>query len=345
MLNKSKFQSRVKEMFTLVMMVTLFFALAACNENPIAKKSTIVEQFGNLSVVGNKIVDKDGKQVALYGMSLFWSQIKGKYYNYDCVKWLRDDWNCTVVRAAMGIEKADDIDGYLVNKEKEYNKVITVIDACIDLGIYVIVDWHDHHAEKNKDEAIEFFSKIATKYGNTPNIIYEIYNEPLQISWADIVKPYSVELIDTIRKIDHDNIIVVTPPSWAQEVDVVSLDPIDGENIAYSLHYYASSHKQYLRDKAQVAIDNGLPLFVTEFGTTEYTGDGEIDTVEVKAWFDFLEANKISWCNWSIGDKAETSAALMPGADAKGGWADSSISYSGKMLKNKIKSYNAKLFK
>ena len=128
-----------------------------------------------MSVLGNKIVDKDGKPVALYGMSLFWSQIKGKYYNYDCIKWLRDDWNCTVVRAALGVEVADELDGYLVNKEKEYNKIITVIDACIDLGIYVIVDWHDHHAHNNKQEAIEFFTKIASKYGNTPNIIYEIY--------------------------------------------------------------------------------------------------------------------------------------------------------------------------
>ena len=174
---------------------------------------------------------------------------------------------------------ADDIDGYVVNRDLEYNKVITVIDACIDLGIYVIVDWHDHHAHENSEEAVLFFKKIATKYGDKPNIIYEIYNEPMQISWEKDVKPYSEKVIKAIREIDPDNIIVIGTPTWAQDVDIASKNPIEGTNLAYSIHFYASSHKQGLRDKAQVALDNGLALFATEYGTCEYTGSGIIDSV------------------------------------------------------------------
>ncbi|KAA3615846.1 MAG: glycoside hydrolase family 5 protein [Calditrichaeota bacterium] len=306
--------------------------------------STIVEKFGNLSVKGNSIVDKNGKTVSLHGMSLFWSQIKGKYYNYDCIKWLRDDWNCTVVRAAMGIEEADSLDGYLVHKEREFNKVVTVVDAAIDLGIYVIVDWHDHHAHENKDEAIEFFQKIAEKYGDKPNIIYEIYNEPMQISWADEVKPYSEELIKAIREIDPDNLIIVGTTTWSQDVDIAAMDPLPFSNIVYSLHFYASSHKQNLRNKAKIALENGKALFVSEFGICEYTGSGIIDSVEVAAWFDFMDKNNISWCNWAIGDKIETSAALINGASPKGNWTEKDISISGKMLRDKIKFHNKGLF-
>jgi len=322
--------------FTLVILL-----LTSCL---VKKDETIVEKFGYLNVSKNRIVDKNGEPVSLRGMSLFWSQIKGKYYNYDCVKWLRDDWNCTVVRAAMGIETADSLDGYLVHQERELNKVLTVIDAAIDLGIYVVVDWHDHHAHDNKAEALKFFTFIAKKYGDKPNIIYEIYNEPMQVSWAEIVKPYSKEIITAIRQIDPDNIIIAGTPSWAQDVDIAAKDPLNYNNIVYALHFYASSHKQDLRNKAQTALDNGIALFVSEFGVCEYTGSGVIDSVEVEAWFKFMEKNRIRWCNWSIGDKNETSAALIGGADAKGNWKPEDLTKSGKIVRNRIKLYNEKLF-
>ncbi len=331
-------------MFALLININCGTTESGSNDNEVEKTVSIVEKFGKLSVSGNKIVDQNGEPVVLRGMSLFWSQIKGKYYNYDCVKWLRDDWKCTIVRAAMGIEQADGLDGYLVNPQTEYDKVITVIDAAIDLGIYVIVDWHDHHAHNNKEEAIEFFKRIATKYGDKPNVIYEIYNEPMQISWKDDVKPYSEEVIKAIREIDHDNLIIVGTTTWSQDVDIASNDPLNFNNLVYSLHFYASSHKQDLRDKAVAALNNGVALFVSEFGTTEYTGDGFIDEAEVEAWFKFMEANKISWCNWSIGDKDESSAALKPGANAKGVWKDSDITKSGMILKNKIYEFNKELF-
>lgn len=329
-----------KELTLLLILITFSTILiSSCSENKL-----IVDLYGDLKVSGNQIVNNNNEPIALHGMSLFWSQIKPKYYNYECIKWLRDDWNCTVIRAAMGIEMADSIDGYLVNKEEELKKILTVIDAAIDLGLYVIVDWHDHDAHNNIEEAKIFFKMIAEKYGDKPNIIYEIYNEPMQISWQNDVKPYSEEIIKTIRKIDPDNLIIVGTTTWSQDVDIASLDPLNFNNIVYSLHFYASSHNQDLRNKAKKALNNGAALFVSEFGTTEYTGDGFIDTLEVKAWFDFMSENKISWCNWSIGDKDETSAALKPGANSSGGWKDSDINRSGLIVKKKIKELNINLF-
>jgi endoglucanase len=304
--------------------------------NNIKNDSTIVEKYGQLHVEGTKIVDKNGNPVSLRGMSFFWSQWMGRFYNYNCVKWLRDDFKCTVVRAAMGVESG----GYLQNPVAEMNKIKTVIDACINLGIYVIVDWHDDNAQNFQQQSVDFFKQIAALYGNQPNLIYEIYNEPQQISWTNVIKPYAISIIDGIRSIDPDNIIVVGTPTWSQDVDTASRNPLQYSNIAYTLHFYAATHKQALRNKATTAINNGIALFVTEWGTCEATGTGFLDSVEVENWMTFMETNKLSWCNWSVADKVETSAALKPNVDSNGSWSDSSLTPSGFLVRGKIRHYN-----
>jgi len=301
--------------------------------------TTVVERYGALRTAGNRIVGRNGNPVVLRGMSLYWSQWKGQFYNYDCVKWLRDDWKCSVVRASMAVESG----GFLTNGLAEKVKVKNVINACIDLGIYVIVDWHDHHGQWHTAQSIAFFEDIARQYKDKPNIIYEIYNEPLQVSWADSIKPYADTLVKRIRAIDPNNLIVVGNPTWSQDVDVAAANPVVSNNIAYTLHFYAATHKSSLRVKASVALSRGAALFATEFGTTEASGTGKIDSVETGIWLKFLEDNKISWCNWSVADLTETSAALKPGASGTGGWPLSSVSTSGLWLRTKIREGNAQL--
>lgn len=303
---------------------------------------TLVDHFGALRVDGSQLMDKDGNPVALRGMSLFWSQWGGKYYNRECIEWLVEEWKCTVIRASLGINGNND--GYLVNPGQEIAKITEVIEACIDLGVYVILDWHDHHAENHIADAIALFGNIAEKYGDTPNIIYEIYNEPLQVSWDDVVKPYAEQVINAIREHDPDNLIVVGTPTWSQDVDKPAASPIDDPNVAYVLHFYTSTHKQWLRTRAQNALNAGTPLFVTEFGFSEASGDGIIDPIEKEAWINFLDTNNLSWCNWSIFDKDETSAALLPGASEIGGWDDSMISESGKIVREFIQTRNTEIW-
>jgi len=296
-----------------------------------------VATYGKLQVSGNRIMDKNNMPLQLRGMSLFWSQWMGQYYTKETVSWLAKDWKCNVVRAAMGVE---DSGGYLSNPN-EKQKVFTVIDAAIAQGIYVIVDWHSHHAEDHVAAAKSFFAEVAQKYGNQPNIIYETYNEPLQApSWNDVLKPYHEEIIAEIRKYDPDNLIICGTRTWSQDVDEVIGNAINDPNVAYTLHYYAATHKQSLRDKAQRALDAGLPLFVTEYGTTEASGNGIIDSNESRAWWNFLDQNKISWCNWSIADKQESASALTPGASGLGGWIDDQLTTSGKMVREEIRTKN-----
>ncbi|MEJ2053380.1 MAG: cellulase family glycosylhydrolase [Calditrichaceae bacterium] len=297
--------------------------------------SSIVELYGSLQVQGNKIANKNGDPVALRGMSLFWSQWSegSKYYNASCIQWLKDDWKCGVVRAAMAVEYG----GYLSHPESEKEKVISVVDACINSGIYVIIDWHDHNAHHHEMKAKEFFAEMAQLYGDYPNVIYEIYNEPLDTtSWAEEIKPYAIAVIDTIRKVDPDNLIIVGTPAWSQNVDVASQDPLAYDNVAYALHFYAGSHTQWLRNKAKNALNNGIALFATEWGTCNYDAKGPVDSGETEAWWQFMDNNMISWCNWSICDKEETAAALLPGAGSTGNWSESDISESGRFVREEI---------
>ena len=320
--------------------LTFFLTTTVWSKNHSTEISP-VQKLGQLSIEGVYLVDQNGNPAQLAGMSLFWSQWIGKYYNYNCIKWLKDDWKCSVVRAAMGVGPG----GYAQHPKAELKKIEKVIDAAIDLGIYVIVDFHEHNAEKYLDEAKTFFSHIARKYGNHPNIIYEIYNEPLTISWSEVIKPYSEEIIAVIREYDKNNVIVCGTPNWSQKVDEASLDPIDGKNIAYCLHFYAGTHKEWLMEAGDKAISNGICLMVTEYGTTEANGDGPVYEAETQKWYDWMDKHKISHCNWSIADKNESSAALVPDASPKGGWSEKEIKPSGKLVRKELLKKHDQMFK
>jgi endoglucanase len=293
-----------------------------------------VAKYGLLKVQGNKIVDQSGKAVQLRGLSLFWSQWKGEYYTPSTVKWFVENWKINVIRPAMAV----DHNGYATN-ENEKQKVFTVIDAAIENGIYVIIDFHVHDANNFLPEAQKFFGEVAQRYGHLPHIIYEPWNEPVKHSWSEVIKPYHEAVISTIRKYDPDNLVVCGTRTWSQDVDEASIDPIKDSNLAYTLHFYASTHKDDLRTKAKRALDNGVALMVTEYGTCEATGNGVIDSLELRKWYAFMDEHKLSHCNWSISDKNESASVFVPGAGASG-WSESSISISGKLVNREIQSKN-----
>jgi endoglucanase len=278
-----------------------------------------------LQVTGTQLSDASGQAVSLYGMSFGWSCFHPRFYTKLAVKWLKDDWKVNVVRAAMGIEPDD---GYLKNPHGNIQRVETVVDAAIAEGLYVIIDWHSHNVFTK--EAVYFFDSMSKKYGQYPNLIYEIFNEPTRDqSWKE-VKDYAVELISTIRKNDPDNIILVGNPEWDQRIDLVQQDPIkDVSNIMYTVHFYAGTHKQWLRDRTDEAIRNGIPVFISESAGMEASGDGKIDDVEWKKYIDWIVKNKLSWISWSVSDKEESCSVLLKSASSTGNWKISDLRESG----------------
>lgn len=305
-------------------------------------QSTIVEKYGRLQVKGNHLFGENGDTVQLRGMSLFWSQWMGQYYTPECVKWLKDDWKSTIIRAAMGVEA--DKNGYEVVPE-EKDKVVKVVDAAIKEGIYAIIDYHSHEAHKNPELAKKFFAEMAQKYAQYPNVIYELYNEPLQDpTWSGDIKPYCEAVIAEIRKYDTKNLIICGTRQWSQMVSEAAADPIKDKNVAYTLHYYAGSHRKWLRAEAQKAMDMGICLFVTEFGTCHASGNGVYSPEESKVWWDFLDKYKISWCNWSVADKVESASILNPGASGLGNWKPEELTETGKLVKEEMVAENTPIF-
>ncbi|HNY18094.1 MAG TPA: glycoside hydrolase family 5 protein [Treponemataceae bacterium] len=341
----------MKHRITLILLsFVLVAAVASCAADKDTRLSvdpagkTVVERYGQLQVIGTNLCDQAGKPVQLRGMSSHGLQWYGKYANKDVLTWLRNDWNAQIWRSAMYLTQG----GY-INAPVLKNKVIESVDAAIDLGIYVVIDWHvmnDRNPQAYQAQSIEFFREMATKYGDKPNVIYEICNEPngKDVTWSGNIKPYAEAVIAAIRAIDPDNIIIVGTPSWSQDVDIAAADPIvDQKNIMYTLHFYAGSHGKALMNKADIALSKGLPLFVTECGTSEASGGGGTFIKESIEWLSFLEKRNISWINWSVNNKGEESGVLVFNADrdAKGGWKDSDLTQSGrfirKVMRNEIK--------
>ena len=289
-----------------------------------------------LSVSGNKIL-ADGQAASFSGNSLFWSNDGWggeKYYTAGTVNWLKTDWKSNLVRAAMGVEESG---GYLGNPASNLAKVKAVVNAAIANDMYVIIDWHTHHAEQYQSQAIAFFQEMARTYGNNNNVIYEVYNEPLDTaSWSGTIKPYAQAVTNAIRAIDPDNLIIVGTRTWSQRVDEAANDPISGKNVAYTLHFYAGSHGQWLRDTAQTALNKNVAIFVTEWGSVNADGNGGVNYSETNAWVSWMKQNNISNANWALNDKAEGASALTAGASGNGGWTSNQLTASGAFAKDII---------
>lgn len=299
----------------------------------------MVSDNGQLSIKNGQLVNEYGEPIQLRGMSslgLQWSDA-APWMNIDSIEWLRDDWNTNVIRAAMYTEEG----GYIQDPSVA-NKVWEIVDAAIALDMYVLVDWHilsDGNPQIHQDEAIDFFKEVAHRYGETPHLIYEIANEPNGASWSSNIKPYAEALIPVIRDIDPDGVIIVGTPTWSQDVDIASNDPLVFNNIAYALHFYACTHGQFLRDKAMTAMNRGLAIFSSEWGTSAANGSGGNCLPQTDVWLDFFDQNNISYLNWSLSVRNETSAALKPSASTRGGWSMSDLSVSGAYMRDRFLQY------
>lgn len=307
----------MKTSFKILVFITLLFSFSTL-------PAQIVKQQGNLSVKGTKLINEHEIPVVLKGVSYGWHNWWPRFYNEETVSWLSKDWSCTVVRAAMGVEPDK---GYKVSPDWSKEKIEAVIQGAIKNDIYVIIDWHSHGIQLQP--ALEFFGEMAKKYGNYPNVIYEIFNEPVKDSWTD-VKSYSIEVIKKIREFDPDNVILVGNPHWDQDVHLVADDPIIGySNIMYTLHFYAGTHGESLRARGDYALSKGIPIFVSESAGMEASGNGPINYEEWGKWIDWMHKNEISMIFWSIADKNETCSMLKETADSNGNWKESDLKESG----------------
>jgi endoglucanase len=286
--------------------------------------STPVGLHGQLRVEGPNLVDASGTPVQLKGISTMWLNWEDKYSTSKAgLQWMRDNWNITLFRAAMGVEPEG---AYLSDPDKAMEHLRTVVHNAIDLGVYVLIDFHAHNAHMETDRAIDFFSKVAAEFGSFPHVMYEPFNEPEQADWATQIKPYHEAVVPAIRAQDPDGVIVLGSRQWSQRVDEAAADPVAGTNLMYTVHFYACDHRDQLRGLAQTAYDAGLALFVTEWGATPADGGAATPTVceaDAQAWHDWMDERGVSWAAWKLDGCADSSCLFVSDdAPADGGWTD-----------------------
>lgn len=303
-----------------------------------------VSESGALKRQGSKIVGANGNPVQVAGPSLYWSIWGGqKFYNSSVVTTVATTWNASLIRAAIAAEPTG---GYLDQPANQLAYAKTVVDAAIANGIYVLVDWHDHNANLHVTQAKEFFTEMAKAYTNTPNVIWEIWNEPDkengtgtngEDTWDDI-RNYANEVIPEIRKYSS-NLIVVGTPNWCLDPASAASNPLSDTNVAYSLHFYAGTHGSSFRKNAETAMSKGAAIFITEFGTTDASGGKKDSTLyldQTKTWLDWADYNGISWANWSLSNIPEAASELKSNASTNGNWTDNNLSTSGKWVRDRL---------
>jgi len=280
---------------------------------------------------GNRIVDKHGNNVKLNGMSMFWSNWAGSFWNADVVKYLASDWKISLIRCPMGVSNDDGpvSGGYLSDPQGQTKLMETVVDAAIEAGIYAIIDWHVE-GKCDASQSKPFFEHFAKKYGDKENVMFETCNEPHGWGWNDGLKAYHEQVVPVIRQFSN-NLIIAGTNTWSQDVDEASKSQLADHNVAYTLHFYSSMHKQNNRDKASVGMQNGAAIFVTEWGVEQHNeGNAETET-----WLQFLRDNSISNSNWGVYDKSsEAWAIINQGKSPTGGWSDSDLTASGHFLRD-----------
>ena len=306
------------------------------------KGTTPVSQHGQLSVKNGQLVDKSGKGYQLRGMSTHGLTWFPEFVNESAFRTLRDDWNTNVVRLAMYVDEWGNGQCYMGNKSGSLELLEKGVDICIKLDMYVIIDWHvlnPGDPSKYTNEAKSFFETVSKRYAKYPNVIYEICNEPNGgASWSGNIKPYAEKIIPVIRKNAPNSVIIVGTPTWSQEIDKPLSDPLNYKNVMYAFHFYAATHAG-LRSNVENCVAQGLPVFVSEFGTCDASGGGANDFNETQKWLSYFDKQGISYCNWSICNKDETCSVLRPGTSANGNWSESDLTENGKWIHNWLKKH------
>lgn len=215
------------------------------------------------------------------------------------------------------------------DKEKLKNLVRQGVEHATNADMYCIVDWHilnEGSPKVYENEAKDFWNQMSIEFSGHNNVLYEICNEPCNgTSWAD-VKSYANTIIPIIRANDSDAVIIVGTPNWSQYVDQAVADPLEEANVMYALHFYAATHKQDLRDKLVQAHNAGLPIFVSEYGICDASGNGEINENEANQWVELLDSYNISYVCWNLSNKDESSAIISSACSKISGFTDDDLS-------------------
>lgn len=300
---------------------------------------TFFSSHGALRVRGVQLTDAQGQPVQLRGVSTLGLAWHPEFVNEAAFRTLRDEWGVNVVRLAMYTCEPG---GYMTDGDKAGLEALIDkgVSLCAALGLYAIIDWHilsDGDPHIHADAAEDFFTRMSAKYAACPHVIYEICNEPNgpEVTWP-VVKDYALRVIPAIRRNAPEALILCGTPTWSQDVDLAAADPIDDPNLMYSLHFYAATHKDALRAKAETALGMGAPVFVSEFSICDASGDGALDYESAAAWRALIARHRLSYVAWSLSNRDEAAALVRADCKKVSDWDDADLTDAGRWLKRAL---------
>ena len=300
---------------------------------------------GKLQVKNGKLCSESGEPVMLRGVSTNGLIVTESFINEDLFRELSKDAGVNLFRLAMYTYGVGII-GYCTNGDKEryHRDIENGVEYAARQDMYVIIDWHilsDGDPNTYLEEAKVFFAEMAEKYKNYKNVLYEICNEPNKVEWA-AVKKYAEAVIPVIREKDPAAVVIVGNPEWSKDLYSVAADPLDFDNVLYTLHFYSASHGQQYRDMTEELSRSGLPIFVSEYGVTAASGDLPRDLESADEWIALLERENISYCMWSFSKVAEACSAIRSTVPKYSGFVMEDYTETGLWLLETLKKYNTK---
>lgn len=303
-------------------------------QSAVEKKSDPVQKekgISCLSTTNNRVVDESGNPYVIKGISTHGLAWFPEIVNEKSFSNFKNDFGLNTVRLAMYTAESGGYctDGY---PQKLESLIDRGIKLCQSLNLYCVVDWHilsDQNPLEHLDSAKGFFEKMARQYGKLPNVIFEICNEPNGSTTWQEVSEYANEIIPVIRKYS-DTLILVGTPNWSQDIEQAAQSPLSFKNVAYTLHFYAATHKDDLRAKYEQVV-NEIPIVVSEFGICDASGNGAIDEESGNTWIRLLNKYDTGRILWNASNKDESSSILKPGTNLDD-WTTADLTPSGQWL-------------
>mgnify|MGYP002773096612 FL=1 len=265
---------------------------------------------------GNAIYDSDGEKVMLRGVEVpesheLYKEKRFKKDFYDGV--FKLGGNAIRVPVSPAEYKRDDY--YL------WRYLDRIVAWAGENGNYVIIDW-DYTGnpidgtgdempdikDNPLDYSAEFWKAVATYFKNVPNVIYEIYNEPVGMSDSEW-KRCADSLVSVIRDAGSKQLIIVGSPDYCYDLGWLDELGVDDDNIAFSMHVYPD---RVFWQKYMPEYVSSYPVIVTEWGYADDDVEAENEKMNgTKNVFGikfshFMDKHESSWIASSYNYKGDT---------------------------------------